>query len=555
MKQSVPAVGVLTAPPPQGQYSFLGKPPSPQQQALIDADEKEQLYGGAKRGGKTVGGSIKGLMLSILFPGNKGYILRQNLTDLRESTLETFLRICPPELILDHNHTERRITIKTPGVPSKIIYSGLSDETEEESSKGKEAGWIWIDEPSEIRQSTYLMYLSQLCWELPPCQCRAMDRVTRRCPIHTLSPGFPPFMAMLTTNPEAGWVEDRFRPLIEASSDKRTVVKGDNQVFIRALPKDNPYLPPGWENELRKGNTPEVWVQKYLDGVWGSVEGQVYKSYDERYHDIDVPPADYLRTLTLVGCLDHATTGTTCFVVAGIDYDGNLIVLDSYYYAGGTSPRLISEHARDIKALTDKWAILCKGMDPNYQGKNYGQHRALDYFDYVLIDPSTQAKTQMANNELTSIQDLYWREGIPMQAAHNTFQSGIELFQEYLHVKATHVHPWLQTRPCPSLLILKANNREGCKEMRGWKCVIGENGQKKYVGPDHWLDCVRYIMNSRPEPPRFTRKDLLHMDTHSRLATKSLAQFDKKFASPVGDNQWIPGGSGTANTWWPERLN
>jgi len=151
-----------------GTAVYLGKPPSFTQNAFINAKEKEQVFGGSKRGGKTVAGSQKAILLSVLFPGNKGYILRQDLTDLKESTLETFLRICPPELILDHNHTERRISIRTAGVPSKIIYSGLSDQTDEESSKGKEAGWIWFDEPSEVKQGTYLMHLSQLCWNCRP---------------------------------------------------------------------------------------------------------------------------------------------------------------------------------------------------------------------------------------------------------------------------------------------------------------------------------------------------------------------------------------------------
>jgi hypothetical protein len=543
---------MATAPAAQidGNAVFLGKPPSAQQQALINAVEKEQVYGGAKRGGKTVGGSIKGTLLSVLFPGNKGYILRQNLTDLRESTLETFLRICPPELILDHNHTERRILIKTAGVPSKIIYSGLSDETEEESSKGKEAGWIWIDEPGEVKQGSYLMYLSQLCWELPPCGCPAMDRRSKKCRQHPLNPGFPPFMAMLTTNPEAGWVEDRFQPLIEAASEQRKVVSNGKQVFIRALPRDNPYLPPGWEDELRKGNTPEIWVKKYLDGVWGSVEGQVFKSYDERYHCIQTPPPEFLRQLTLIGCLDHATTGTTCFVIDGIDPDGNVFALASYYQQN----RRVSEHSADIKRLTTEWAIRCGKMDEKYPGKNFGQHPALDFFDYVLIDPSTQAKTQMANNELTSIQDLYWREGLPTMAAHNTLEAGIDLMQEYLHVKPTHIHPLTNERGSPSFFIVRANNRDGIKELIGWKCVMGERGQKKYVGADHWLDCQRYIAMSRPEPPRFTRKDLLVMDTHSQKAVKAMSSFDKKFGKPVDGGQWFPGGGGSARTWFPEVL-
>lgn len=560
-----------------GTAVYLGKPPSFTQNAFINAKEKEQVFGGSKRGGKTVAGSQKAILLSVLFPGNKGYILRQDLTDLKESTLETFLRICPPELILDHNHTERRIMIKTAGVPSKVIYSGLSDQTDEESSKGKEAGWIWFDEPSEVKQGTYLMYLSQLCWELPPCQCGQMDRRTKRCVAHPFngpncgcagwnsgircerhpSQGFPPFMALLTTNPESGWVEDRFQSLIEAASDARKIVSNGKQVFVRSLPRDNPYLPPGWEAELRDGNTPEVWVKKYLDGVWGSVEGQVFKSLDERYHYIhekDIPPA-YLATLSLIGCLDHASTGVTCFTVNGIDPDGNILVLGSYYSTDHGKERRISEHSTSIHQLCDYWALRCRKMVPGYSGKNFGQWPALDCFEYCLIDPSTQGKTQMQNNTLMSIQDLYYREGLPTLAAHNALDAGVDMLQEYLHIKPSHIHPFTNTRPSPSLFIVQENNRSGIKELRGWKIVLNEKGERKYVGPDHWIDTVRYVAMSRPEPPKFTRKDILAMDTHAQKATKSMSAFDRKFGKDPNPGQWMPGGTEGAVTWFPARIN
>lgn len=529
----------------------LGKAPTGPQKVLMASAELEQLYGGAKRGGKTVGGSQKAVMLSTVFPGNRGYILRQNLTDLRESTLETFFKICPPELILSHHQTHRRIELKTAGVPSVIIYSGLSDETEEESSKGKEAGWLWVDEPSEIKEKTYLMYLSQLCWTLPPCKCPHMDHRDGTCKMHPLNNGgFPPFMAMLTTNPESGWVEDRYRSLIEAAGDMKPVVREHNRVFIRSLPKDNPYLPPNWEDQLRS-SAPATWVTKYLNGVWGAVEGQVYKEFDKDTHVLEeLPPVEYLKTLKLIGCLDHATTGITCFCIDGVDPDGNIIALGSYYQEN----RLISEHARAIKMLCDTWVRRCGHPIDGYKGKVWGQHAAFDFFDYVLIDPSTQAKTQQQQHELVSNQDLYMREGIPTCAAINDLEPGISLFQEYIHPNPTHIHPWLQKYGSPRWFVYGPENREGIREMIGWKKTISDNGTVKYIGKDHWLDDQRYIVKSRPEPPKFSARDVAAMDTHGRMMQKSMAKFDAKFGKDPSGAQWFPGGGGNSVTWWPERV-
>lgn len=526
---------------------------------LMNAVEKEQVFGGSKRGGKTVGGSQKAAMVSMTFPGNRGYILRQNLTDLRESTLETFFKIVPADLILDHHQTHRKILIKTSGVPSTIIYSGLSDESDEESSKGKEAGWLWIDEPSEIKLKTYLMYLSQLCWELPPCKCKFMDKVSLKCQMHPLNGGFPPFMAWLTTNPESGWVEDRFRPLIEAASETKPVVRGDNQIFIRSLPRDNVYLPPNWESDLRK-NAPESFVIKYLNGVWGAVEGQVFKEFDKDTHGIkklsDIPK-EYLASLKLIGCLDHATTGITCFAINGIDPHGNIISLASHYQ----EDRAVNVHAQAVKMLLDRICKLCSKPIDGYKGKNFGQYPALDFFEYVLIDPSTQAKTQTTGNELWSIQDLYWREGIPTLAAHNAITAGVDLMKQYIHPKPTHVHPFKLTADgkqvfgAPSWFVVLEENIEGVRELIGWKTTKNDKDELKYVGRDHWIDDQRYIIMSRPEPPQFTNNDLLAMDVHGRQAQKALSAFDKKFGHPETPGQWFPGGSGSSSTWFPERIN
>jgi hypothetical protein len=450
------------------------------------------------------------------------------LTDLRESTLETFFKICPKELILDHHQTFRKILIKTRKEPSTIIYSGLSDETEEESSKGKECGWFWIDEPSEVKLSPYLMYLAQLCWQLPGGQ-------------------YPPFMAMLTSNPEPGWVMERFLPLIEESSDTRPCIRQGAKVFVRALPKDNPYLPPGWLEQMSL-DAPESWKKKYLEGSWEVSEGQVFKEFDRAVHTIPVPSAEFLSRLKLVASIDHATTGTTCMVIAGIDPDANLFVLGEYYEKN----KLISEHAQGMCRLMDFWVKKC-GKEKYVSEKAVADrtvHPSTHAFEYILIDPSTQSKTQQNKNELWSHQDMYRREGIPTIPAWNAIDAGVNMLQEYLHVKPTHIHPLSQKRGSPSIFILADTNRSGIKELIGWRKTISDNGQIKYVGPDHWIDNVRYIAMSRPEPPRFTIKDMLSMDTTGRIAQNALDRWAAKFGVSPNENQWFAGGSGSENAWY-----
>lgn len=260
---------------PSGSYQ-LGSAPSFTQQAFINADELEQLFGGAKRGGKSIALCQKLILLAVSFPGNRLGLFRKDLTDLRESTLVSFDKICPKSLILDHHHTHRIIYIKTSGPPTTIHYGGLGGEDEIESAKSKEYGAFAIDEPTEIVEGTYLMMLAQLCWTLP-----------EGYGVYDAASGLwrPPYMALLASNPEPGWLYRRFRSLIDRTTKEEPILSDGRKIFVRSLPRDNPYLPPGWEDDIR-ANAPAEWVEKYLNGSWEVSEGQVFKEFDRSTHCI-----------------------------------------------------------------------------------------------------------------------------------------------------------------------------------------------------------------------------------------------------------------------------
>lgn len=454
------------------------------------------------------------IVLAAAIPGNRLGLFRKDLTDLRDSTLVTLFKLLPPQLIIGHHRTHRIITIRTSGVPSELIYGGLGDEHEVDSAKGKEFGAIAIDEPSEIELETYLQLLAQLRWMLPDGT-------------------FPPYQMLMGSNPEPGWVEDRFDDLIKETSDEIPTSAKDDRRFIRALPRDNPYLPPNWESELRK-KAPKIWVDKYLNGSWDVSEGQVFKEFDRATHCVDLPPLPFLQSLKLVASIDHATTGITAMVIMGFDADANAYCLDEYYEEN----KLVSEHALGMRKLMVKWAALCgreqfikahplaPPIDPYTQ-----------IFEYILIDPSTAAKTQQNRTEMFSIQDEYQRNGIPTSQAWNALESGINLIQEYLHVNPAHVHPLLYDhgRPvfgAPRLYYVARNVPNLIKETISLKKDITVRGAIRYLGKDHAIDNKRYILMSRPEPPARSTGDVLALDGIAQKVLRTHDQWAKTFAKP-----------------------
>jgi PBSX family phage terminase large subunit len=494
----------LTVKTPQGNFS-IGKNPSFTQREFINAAEREQLFGGAKRGGKSVSLCQKLILLSVNFPGNRLGLFRQDLPDLRESTLVTFFQMCPPALILNHHQTFRILTLRSrlEGVPSTIHYGGLGDLNNLESAKGKEYGEIAIDEPSEIDEATYLMLRAQLCWVLP-------------------DGSRPPYMMLMGSNPEPGWVYRRFRHLIDRASAEDPVQRDGNFCFVRSLPKDNPYLPPGWEDELR-ADYPPLWVEKYLNGSWEVSEGQVFKEFDRKAHCIKPLPEAFIKTLKLYGAIDHGTTGVTAFTVVGIDENDNRFVLAEYYQRN----RLVSQHANDIKAVVAQFEKITGNR-----------------FEYILIDPSTTAKTQQGVHELFSIQDEYRRNGISTVAGWRaSIEIGINVIAEHLHVNPNHIHPFAQAYGSPSLFIVEDNCSNLVREMMELKVNVTESGRLDYTGGDHALDCVRYIFMSRPKRPEFAPVDLSSMTPQSRFALKAHerwgARFDKSIKKREGEGSWF----------------
>lgn len=539
-----PRVGPPLVVTVDGTHFPVGRNPSIKQWAFINRTEMEQLYGGSKSGGKTRALCAKMILMNVLFPGNQTGLFRKDLTDLKGSTLVTFEQMCPRGLIIQHHKTDHYYLLRTadPKFPSRMWYGGLGDTVDFESAKGKEYGAFGIDEPSEIDMPVYLQMLGQLRWTLPEDH-GTYDEATQSWR--------PPYQAILGSNPEPGWLEDHFGHLINVADEEVPVVTDGQRVYIQALPKDNPYLPSTWEAVLRnQADIPQSWIDKYIQGSWKASEGLVFKELDERTHYITQPPREFLERLSLVYCIDHGSTGVTCLCVSGIDPHGNVFALGSYY----AKNRLVSQHAQAMRDVLDYWAAQCgkKDLAESLYNKNDTTHWSTHAYEYGLIDPSTQQKTQQSRNELLSIQDMYQREGIPTVPAWNAIDTGVSLFEEYIHVKPTHRHPLLGTIGSPSYFIVKDGNEDGIKEMERWKRTITLNKTMKYVGSDHWIDCQRYVIMSRPEPPRIIARSLGIVDTHSVKAQTAFDRWNTTFGKAPNENQWFPGGTKNNKTWFPK---
>ncbi len=177
------------------------------------------------------------IQLSLDYPGNRGYLCRHENVTFKKTTYLTLMEFLHPALVVQHNQGEGWIELIN---KSRIYYGGLKPSQvgkPVDRLKSLELGWFGIDEASETAEQYFLILISRL-------RHKTKDGTPMR------------YKALLTSNPEPGWVRTRF--LEEKPRDHR---------FIASLPSDNPHLPEGYVEDTL-GQLPEDWQKKYVHGDW-----------------------------------------------------------------------------------------------------------------------------------------------------------------------------------------------------------------------------------------------------------------------------------------------
>lgn len=197
--------------------------------------EMYPLFGGAMGSGKTVWLVNEGLQLSLDTSNNRGAIFRWENRAFKPTTGLTMAEYIPSKIISRHNLTDQFYQLVNGSV---IYYGGLKPQpgigTPYDRIKSMDLGWFAIDEASEVPEPFFLMLCSRL----------RLDR-----------PGIR-YKGLATSNPEPGWVKERW-----IDKDLK------DHKFIPALPGDNPHNPDDYEQRLRD-IFDDDWISRYVDGNW-----------------------------------------------------------------------------------------------------------------------------------------------------------------------------------------------------------------------------------------------------------------------------------------------
>jgi len=333
---------------------MMGITPSPKQLLFHQsvAEYNETGFGGARGPGKSFALCHEALRQSIEWPGNVGALVRRDLVDLRDTTMEVMRRnVLPPYVeqglrIRWCGGPRPELKVTTGGTESTILWRDTKDVV---SLMSANLGWVGLDEAVETSEEFYLTIQGALG------RCRLPDG--------RQSPG----KLFWGSNPGPGWPRTKFPVGTVPRVRRATVATADGtpititRGFIPALPRDNPYLSPDFEARLREVY-PDAWVRRFIEGSWDVFEGQIYTEFDESRHveAFDVPRVGVWRELA---AMDWGYVNPCSVHFYGVDGEDHVWVWGEHYrsewrpsqHAEVLKPRLAARGMKCVLAGPDAW--------------------------------------------------------------------------------------------------------------------------------------------------------------------------------------------------------
>jgi phage terminase large subunit len=260
------------------------------QQKFHKSQAKFRGFIGGLGSGKTLCGAYEALQVALEYSGSLGVILAPTYRMLTDSTIRTFLEVCPHDLIEFYNKSEQHLKMIN---GSEILFRPGNDTAAIDRLRNVNVGWFWMDEGSLFLRYAFQILIGRLREQKGP----------RR--------------GWVTTTPKGyNWIWDKF--VNKPTSD---------YFYVTASSLDNPYLPEDYKRSLQQEYT-GVFARQEIYGLFVGFEGCVYPEFNRAIHVIDT---SQYKFEAILGCVDFGFTNPSVILKIGIDYDGRLYVLDEFY--------------------------------------------------------------------------------------------------------------------------------------------------------------------------------------------------------------------------------
>lgn len=297
------------------------------QQAFIDSQAFETLFGGAAGGGKSYGQLVDGLLYALKYPKSKQIIFRSTFADLEKSLIRTSMNLYPLS-IANYNDSKHTWKFKNGSI---IDFGYIQYEKDVYQYQSAEYDVIRFDELTHFTEFMYTYMISR---------CRGANPY--------------PKGIKSSTNPGGighNWVKERFIDIGAPNvihTCKLETGETTTRIFIPSLVQDNKFMltyDPDYIKRLDALPEKERKALKY--GNWDIFDGQFFTEFDRNIHVIEpfIIPKDWYVYFVM----DYGLDKLAGYWIA-VDYNNNAYVFREVY----ESNLLVSQARDKIKEMTNE---------------------------------------------------------------------------------------------------------------------------------------------------------------------------------------------------------
>ena len=482
------------------------------QRGFYFSTARNQCFSGGFNNGKTFAGALKALTLLTTFPNYRMAIARQVYADLKRTTMQTFFKLCPTELIERHNEQDGVTVLKN----KSLVYWLHLDKTDENTLRGLEINSVLVDQAEETEEKVYDVLDARIGrWDNTTIPSELLERGGVDWPKSKQGKYLSPSYMMLLCNPDTQYhyIFRKYHPDSLERKLKYFFVEGE---WDKTLGSEETY-----ENALGHD---EEWINKYIRGEWGVSNAQIHRLRAESQLDYDGEFVErIIRKGNLFRAMDHGETSpTSCIWFSSY---GGVYIAYREYYQGNT---VISKHRQNIHDLS---------FGETYSG-NYA-------------DPQIFKKTTQKQGGFWTVADEYLTRDIEspplawIPADNNEFATRNRI-NELLQPSKLRKHPITGESPVPGLYFIKKSidYPHGCfhsitqlqsqrRKLLGYfdgKAIYDDAREESVT--DHAYDPTRYFVamhgSGRPEPKRTTKPNTIN------FFRKMTAIREKRANQPLG---------------------
>jgi hypothetical protein len=317
------------------------------QRAFYFATQRSQCYSGGFNNGKTYAGCLKAFTLLTTFNNYRMAIARQVFADLKKTTMQTFFKLCPSELIERHNEQDGLTILKN----KSVIYWLHLDNVDEGTLRGLEINSALVDQAEEMEEKVYDVLDGRIArWDNAEVSPELIKKFNGQWPQNRGKPVVPSYL-MLLCNPETQFhfIYRKYHP--------DSLERNPDYFFVEGAWDPSLGSSETYQSALSKG---DEWVQKYVKGQWGISSAQIHRVWPESLLEYDKDLVDkILRKGNLFRSLDHGETAPTSCLWFAV-YNGVYICYREYYVPGQT----ISYHRKSIFDLSNGEVYSSNYADP-----------------------------------------------------------------------------------------------------------------------------------------------------------------------------------------------